>query len=49
MKIIEERSTEGKCNPLFDFCYIDGSHSWLVDGLAFFSRKIVKTEGMDTV
>lgn len=23
-------------NPRFDFCYIDGAHSWAVDGFAFF-------------
>jgi predicted O-methyltransferase YrrM len=31
MKLIEEDSA-----PRFDFCYIDGAHSWFVDGFAFF-------------
>ena len=31
MKMIEDDPT-----PRFDFCYIDGAHSWAVDGLAFF-------------
>jgi predicted O-methyltransferase YrrM len=31
MKLIEENK-----EPIFDFCYIDGSHSWFVDGFAFF-------------
>ena len=31
MKLLEEDS-----NPRFDFCYIDGAHSWFIDGFAFF-------------
>ena len=31
MKFLEEDST-----PRFDLCYIDGAHSWFVDGFAFF-------------
>ena len=27
---------EATPQPRFDFCYIDGSHTWAVDGLAFF-------------
>lgn len=30
MKMIEENPS-----PRFDFCYIDGAHSWFVDGFAF--------------
>jgi predicted O-methyltransferase YrrM len=36
MKLIKERSDHGAPEPLFDFCFIDGAHSWEVDGLAFF-------------
>lgn len=31
MKFIDEDP-----HPKFDFCYIDGAHSWFTDGLAFF-------------
>jgi predicted O-methyltransferase YrrM len=32
---IEGRSdAAGNCEPLFDFCYLDGSKNWNVDGLA---------------
>lgn len=31
MKMLEESP-----EPRFDFCYLDGAHSWFVDGLAFF-------------
>ncbi|UCC18380.1 MAG: class I SAM-dependent methyltransferase [Promethearchaeota archaeon] len=36
MKIVEKNTIQGKCTPVFDFCYIDGAHTWEVDGLAFF-------------
>jgi predicted O-methyltransferase YrrM len=31
MKMLEESP-----RPRFDFCYIDGAHSWITDGFAFF-------------
>jgi predicted O-methyltransferase YrrM len=31
MRMLEDRSY-----PVFDFCYIDGAHSWDADGFAFF-------------
>lgn len=32
---IEKRSdSQGNCEPLYDFCYLDGPHEWNVDGLA---------------
>ena len=31
MKLLEQNS-----EPCFDFCYLDGAHSWFVDGFAFF-------------
>lgn len=34
---IERRSdTAGNCEPLYDFCYLDGAHHWTIDGLAVF-------------
>ena len=32
---IERRSdAAGNCEPLYDFCYLDGAHNWTIDGLA---------------
>jgi predicted O-methyltransferase YrrM len=31
MKLLEDNPA-----PRFDFCYVDGAHSWFVDGFAFF-------------
>lgn len=36
MRIIERQTSDGVCEPCFDFCFIDGAHSWAVDGFAFF-------------
>ena len=36
MKIIEAQTKDGLCVPKYDFCFIDGSHLWNIDGLAFF-------------
>ena len=42
MKMLEENP-----NPRFDFCYIDGAHSWDVDGFAFFLvDKLLKPGGI---
>ncbi len=46
MKIIEKQTTEGICRPCFDFCFIDGAHSWETDGLAFFlAGKLLRPGG----
>lgn len=45
MKLIERRSN-GRCRPMFDSCFIDGAHSWDVDGFAFFLvEKLLKPGG----
>ena len=32
---VQQRSDEhGNCEPLFDFCYVDGSHNFTIDGLS---------------
>jgi predicted O-methyltransferase YrrM len=36
MRMIERNTVDGVCRPAFDFCYIDGAHTWETDGLAFF-------------
>ena len=35
-KIIQRQSKNDICEPLYDFCFLDGAHSWKDDGLAFF-------------
>ena len=40
MKFLEEDPT-----PRFDFCYLDGSHTWVVDGLAFFLADLLMRPG----
>lgn len=36
-KKIEERSdNNNSCEPCYDFCFIDGSKNWTIDGYAFF-------------
>lgn len=33
--LIEQRTSDGVCEPLFDFCLIDGAHEFEPDALAF--------------
>jgi predicted O-methyltransferase YrrM len=33
---IRERTRDGECEPYLDFCFLDGAHTWVDDGLAFF-------------
>jgi len=34
-KKLEERLRDGACEPLYDFCFLDGSKNWTIDGFAF--------------
>jgi len=46
MKIIENQTIRGVCKPQFDFCFLDGAHTWEVDGLTFFLvEKLLKPGG----
>lgn len=36
MKIIQRQTRGATTEPCFDFCFLDGAHSWETDGLAFF-------------
>jgi Predicted O-methyltransferase len=36
MQLIEQQRGARHTDPLFDFVFIDGAHTWEVDGLAFF-------------
>ncbi len=43
---IEAQTRNGECEPCFDFCFIDGAHTWSDDGLAFFlADKLLKPGG----
>lgn len=33
-RIAARTGADGVCEPLYDFCYLDGAHDWHVDGLA---------------
>ena len=36
MKLIQAQTSNAETQPLFDFAFIDGAHTWETDGLAFF-------------
>lgn len=43
---IEEQSCTGRCEPCYDFCFIDGCKNWTIDGLAFFLvAKLLRCNG----
>jgi len=44
---IEQRSDRsGNCEPLYDFCFLDGQKNWTVDGLAvFLIEKLLRPGG----
>lgn len=45
-RLIEQRSSGDVCEPLFDFCFFDGSHDWDTEGFAFFLvDKLLKPGG----
>ena len=43
---IDEQTKGYQCEPIYDFCFIDGPKNWSVDGLAFFLvDKLLKPNG----
>jgi predicted O-methyltransferase YrrM len=45
-KEIERRTRDGRCEPAYDFCYVDGCKNWTIDGLAFFLvDKLLRRDG----
>ena len=43
---IEERTSENHCQPVYDFCFLDGAKNWTVDSAAFFlADKLLKPGG----
>jgi hypothetical protein len=46
MKQIAANSDAGRCEPIYDFCFIDGAKNWTIDGCAFFLvDKLLKPGG----
>jgi predicted O-methyltransferase YrrM len=44
--VAEQSDAAGNCEPLFEFCYLDGAHNWTIDGLAaFLVEKLLKPGG----
>ena len=45
-KKIEEQTKENFCNPIYDFCFVDGPKNWTIDGFAFFlTNKLLRENG----
>jgi predicted O-methyltransferase YrrM len=45
-KKIEETSSSNNCQAIYDFCFVDGSKHWTIDGFAFFLvDKLLKQGG----
>ena len=46
MKLIEAATVDGRCQPRFDFCFLDAGHTWDVTGFGFFLvEKLLRPEG----
>jgi predicted O-methyltransferase YrrM len=44
--LITKQTVNGTCEPLFDFCFLDGAHEWQPDALAaFLALKLLKPGG----
>ena len=45
-QIEAQSDPSGNCEPLYDFCYLDGAHNWTIDGLAvFLVEKLLRPQG----
>lgn len=44
---VQSRSNDaGFCEPLYDLCYLDGAHEWMIDGLAVvLVEKLLRADG----
>ncbi|MDD4736022.1 MAG: class I SAM-dependent methyltransferase [Kiritimatiellae bacterium] len=46
MKLIESNTKNGVCEPLYDFVFLDGAHTWETDSSAYFlATKLLKPGG----
>ena len=47
MKLVDKNTVDGICQPIFDFCYIDGAHNFEIDTCAFYLvDKLLKPNGL---
>ncbi|ROO29635.1 class I SAM-dependent methyltransferase [Salinisphaera orenii] len=44
-KAVEQQIRDGRCEPCYDFVFIDGSKNWTIDGMAFFLADKLLREG----
>jgi predicted O-methyltransferase YrrM len=45
-EIAAQSDTDGNCEPKYDFCFLDGSHNWTIDGLsALLVEKLLRPGG----
>ena len=45
-KRIYENSSNNRCSPIYDFCFLDGAKNWTIDSSAFFLiDKLLKEDG----
>lgn len=45
-KMIYENSSDNRCTPIYDFCFLDGAKNWTIDSSAFFLvDKLLKDDG----
>lgn len=43
MWMIDSQTRDGVCEPVYDFCFLDGAHTWEVDACAIFlAEKLLK-------
>jgi len=44
---VQSRSNDaGFCEPIYDLCYLDGAHDWMIDGLAVvLVEKLLRSDG----
>jgi len=44
-RIRQRSDAVGNCDPVYDFCYLDGAHNFTIDGLAFYLVDRLLTPG----
>jgi predicted O-methyltransferase YrrM len=45
-QVAASSDAHGNCDPVYDFCYLDGAHHWTIDGLAvYLVEKLLRPGG----
>lgn len=45
-EVLAQSDSDGNCEPKYDFCFLDGSHNWTIDGLsAVLVEKLLRPGG----